>query len=1425
MSENRRSFQNKFLKGLSMDLDYAITPNENYISASNLTLSGDNKFLALENIKGTQELETILSSFDGEVLGVYGNKYAMETVESVTRTLPGLVSYTQEGSDWTLGANPVASASGLVDTTDHIWIPFNTKAGGTYTISYDFTVSGSATAGSVRFRLLDDSGTSLSSESAITSTGGVYTGTEVITGADGAYFGVSLLCLSAGTFTVTLNSITITAATEPVYSTDSEFLTIFTAHQNNSLPIEQVLFKIWAYDLDNDVKYELFEEDIVEEDPSRNLSNPDYLTTDRTIDAVVYPENGVDIVYFTDDYNEIRKLRCEIPYSYSANFISPEQLSLNRRGTMIKTSLHSIPTTGGSLLCGSYQFSIRFYNDNRRTYTKWTLPSSPVNITQVTDDIGLGSYNSVSTKYIKLQFDVPDEEFALYTHYQLAVIENTQSVNGLNASLLKLESLGFDSVSGGFTTFYHEYKNNTRINFVSISDIAVDLAAIAHVKTLQIKNNKLFGGNITYKNLEYDRLPTVSGSIQRLAVTNTNDFQTSTRRGYFRDEVYRFYVSYYDDNQNYSRPIRLDMGAITGNQTTNGDLKTPTKKPLSYTLLDGTSSPTNLNLSLTITNHPSWARGFVILRAKRKARIKFQTPFVPSSLIEGIEVIGKYPNQGEQMTVAEVGYVKEFASASPMNPVGTHIPKNLFFPEKRDYVRITERDQAINVEKGELRCTNATSTTSDKIYFVFPPDVYETGATTPFYTFVDGDKYETTDYAFLRLNYHSFKTHSHETKIGNFKDTSVHGTFYSNLYTDYYYSPLTNRSDPASTIKSGKITGYKKLDNLGEGTQVGGSSICEFSNLETSTVYWNTKPSNQAIGVMKLDAEKNDSASFPLTSASGLSIIPAFFESGPSNQSNTFSISKAGGTSSLNFHNVVDIVNVVTEQNDDRYGDAEDLHDIIYTGANYVFSESERETIETTGQVAITLSVAGGDCYVSLHQFKLTDTHYALTNVEKVGSGSQLTKRDLRRRWTTCFVNNQENTGDNGADYIMMPVPYRNMSQVLSLYLESEINGEILAPRVYPIDADLQTETDNEYNLRTPFTYIYNNNYSKQSDQKAFIPYDEDERITTKFKSRVIYSDLKIYNTDNEGFDIFRALSTADLEETYGGITKLVLTGDELYSLQERAVALLPVDVQMTETADGSTIALRSDVIVDVPRYLSRQYGCSHQKGVSQIDTAVFFPDTYNKAVLRMEGGQLNLISENGMIKTFNELESTTFVTALFDNKRRQYWLGIDGDTWIWDDRLKVWMSNYEFPDLRGGVFTKDDVYLLGVTTDLKVWKMYRGDYCSLMGSIVTPRVTMIVNPEYEFGKTFDDLVVYSSSALANADMSTEVDSGLNQTVSAMSLAQTREGNYRIATLRDGSNGRLRGQRATLSLNWPTTNTKISVNQVVTHYRHSERKI
>jgi len=229
-----RIFKNSFLRGINADLDKSITPAENYVAASNITLTGDNKFLAVENIAGTLKIGEILPNFTGKVLGMYASRYLIDTVES-------------------------------------------------------------------------------------------------------------------------------------------ECLTIFV--------LESSTFTIYCYDLDNDDLITLFSEAMSETDP--------------VVDLVVYPESNVDILYFTDGVNELRKIRCDITTPYT---LTAEDISLQRRGTLATVGLDTISLTGGTLLTGSYQFSLRLFNENTRSYTKWTVPTTPV----VISSDGNGTYNLTSSKVINI---------------------------------------------------------------------------------------------------------------------------------------------------------------------------------------------------------------------------------------------------------------------------------------------------------------------------------------------------------------------------------------------------------------------------------------------------------------------------------------------------------------------------------------------------------------------------------------------------------------------------------------------------------------------------------------------------------------------------------------------------------------------------------------------------------------------------------------------------------------------------------------------------------------------------------------------------------------------------------------------------------------------------------------------------------------
>ena len=99
-------------------------------------------------------------------------------------------------------------------------------------------------------------------------------------------------------------------------------------------------FNIWAFDTTTNILYKLFEE----------TATIDYVARDqqKSIQAIKYPENGLDFLYFTDNHNQIRKLRCEIPSNYTEGFLTDFDLSLVKLGALGKIELDSI-NTGGSL--------------------------------------------------------------------------------------------------------------------------------------------------------------------------------------------------------------------------------------------------------------------------------------------------------------------------------------------------------------------------------------------------------------------------------------------------------------------------------------------------------------------------------------------------------------------------------------------------------------------------------------------------------------------------------------------------------------------------------------------------------------------------------------------------------------------------------------------------------------------------------------------------------------------------------------------------------------------------------------------------------------------------------------------------------------------------------------------------------------------
>jgi len=1261
---------------------------------------------------------------------------------------------------------------------------------------------------------------------------------------------------------------------ETLYAIDgvnTKCLTIFTA-------TDSVNFKIYCYDTENDNLYTLYTETI----------SGDYLTADRIIDAVRFAENGIDILYFTDYYNEIRQLRCEILDSNNPPTLSEYDLSLQKRGANGIISLTSI-TTGGSLITGSYQFAYRMVDPDTKRFTKWSSLTNPIHV-YVKDGGRELSYAGIglpSDKKITITIAPTTEETDNFDYFQLAVVENIFPIkeSATTAVLLQIEA------NASLTSYV--YSSNTKIGTIPIEDIVVDQAPLETVKTLTAKQNRLMLGNIKYRELEYDNGdPIVTGTV--LVQTTDNDLTNPEEhshfyRGYFRDEVYRFGIVYFDKYGNKSPVKTLDMSGIIGNTIENGqiDMKFPSRdeSPGSWTILNSNSKVRNLGLSLTIQNHPSWAIGFEIVRCKRKKKILFQTPVIPMANVEGSGALKSYPSS--VYTGVDDTDRTDYTDAKPMTTDNVLVPKNLFRPELRSITKRTSSDTATDViyssltgARFSLRLKGEAIYTFQPTYnyaCIFPqPTMY---GDEPFH-FSGNEKLETIDYCKTKVYIHDYTDtyNDGESLQGDCMKTKITGTFHALDDDSYYFSSghskaindLTNSGGNNNHVEN-QIVDYAFIDNLGEGVVLGGEKVLQYEELQTEGINsFGYKPNTLKMGVVKLkdtwydetscartfngydgvdyDATTNSNVfttqtlkhepykTTQGTLSGGYYTNSLVTEYDGTNGPHNNVIQNRGTWSGSSFVQQIRIVNVVNgEIGDNRYGDVDDLHEFISTGKKYVFTGTE-----VADNTAIPVDVWGGDCFVSYHFFKVADSCYSITNVLKqnyVYTDKQGTAARLRDKWNNtlfCWP-----TDANPNTRLMLPVALEKVGQYLQVILESEYNGRAMdydsvkADSYASVNSVSVLEAPDEASIKTPLTYKYNINLSKQNDQKVYFPKPTYTFTQNDFGARVHYSDQKIYNSDQMGFDTFRVLNFLDLEEKYGNLTKLALGGDQLYAIQQRGVWELPVGVSQIEQTDAGTLSVGTGEVFGRQRPIDLNRGGQHLRGVLETGSTVYVVDNINKAAYALGGQELKNISDMGYSSKFRTLFADTIpeneILSIYDPIRKEIWIAGTDFCHRFNESTGAWYGNYEFPasGLLGGVYTNQKLHLIGKVTDqISAYTMYTGNYNDLFGTSVVPRVTFVVNPDAGFSKTFDNMMFVATDLLDVADATIERENSLgDQTVTGMVLdgSISIEGNYRIKTLRDGNSARLRGTRMIATVKWLTTNVTSTLSSVFTKYRLSSR--
>jgi hypothetical protein len=1349
-------------------------------------------------------------------------------------------------------------------------------------------------------------------------------------------------------------------------------------------------YKIWCYDIPNNIMYELY----------REGANIGYLTEDRYVDWAVATENDVDILYFVDNFNEPRKLRCEFNTPWTAGSLTVTDLSLTRYYARSLPSLNSI-AQGGGLLSGTYQVAYQLLVPSENKYSKWSALSNPIHIysaqastsntSLVQAGIGLGT---------TFKFDVnitlgPDESTE-YTHFRLGVVEGVGVVDPTTFFIKQTESISAYNVSGTLTAV--PIISNGGIEAEDISMLAIDRAPIKTARTVAIKNGRLLLGNVTYKTLDYDRgTPTTTGgSVIKLINSACRDAYadhafSSRYKGHFRDETYRYALSYFDEHGNHSAPRVIDLNGITNNTASalipgtgtdymtnyafddgltgwsqinnagvgwiasplvdncaaafaintsvptdilyqaatvtagdklvisydilysngssataqaydlkveyyNGGTPVSTETILSvsglstsestrriagsflatvpggtvtrvgfsvtmtvgdantgnaflslarvtrgardmrfpsrsaklgsdtYSVMDSSNNIQALGLQITgINNHPTWSKGFKVLRAKRVKKIQYQSPFIPMMEVSGPGAVGLYPSTArEGDPIADVSYT----AAQPMGPSKSFVPMNLYFAKLRRIETLgstTANADPNYLQKGEVKF-GAMSKQDPTL--VYPQDTLYT--TTP-YTFNNTHRFESVD-AVTVTGYTGTLTSSDGTGIagdGNSISNNYTTTFYCLQNDNHYYD--SSHSGGKASLRTATFTPINYLDVVpgSDGAALEGHNINKYNLFQTSGITWGTTPTVQAAGVVCFV----DSFT-PINHTNNLSFTGGSPLSEQSPRTNVITPAIGGKI------NTIEVVNCINQLGDDRYGPLDTEWEYIFTGTQVTFTAGEVATVQASGSLAKTVDVWGGDCFVAPHLIAVQDSAYAVTNQTKHnGSGeSESTSVNL---WRRAFRNKASGTNPGDDSYVSLPVPLDNLISAVQIVLESEHNGTVMDVSQYKfgtaVNGYLVKLFSGTVGTRQAFMYNYNANLSKQNDVKIWLPVDRTLPVNTKQRSRIVYSDQKVFNTSIEGFDSYPVDNFLDLDGSYGALAKLVLNGDALVGLQERAVQYIPVGSRLIEATDASQLAVRSGDVLGQPSYISVGRGCNHAATVKSTPYGVFFVDQATRAVCHLVGSSVEIISDKGMKSRFTiDLTSdhpSYNLTGIYDPTRAEYWVSSGNltGTYVYNIANRRWISKYTTPvPIMGehGLRSLYVVHLDPTVNYLKLYKAYSGNP-GRFGTYTAPSVSFSINPTPDVVKVFDDVVVNASDRLDTFGLVIERESGLgNQTIttSDIDVSTREEGNYRVKILRDGTGKRARGMygSATVTFNSGASYTSpVKLASILTRYRQS----
>ena len=537
---------------------------------------------------------------------------------------------------------------------------------------------------------------------------------------------------------------------------------------------------------------------------------------------------------------------------------------------------------------------------------------------------------------------------------------------------------------------------------------------------------------------------------------------------------------------------------------------------------------------------------------------------------------------------------------------------------------------------------------------------------------------------------------------------------------------------------------------------------------------------------------------------------------------------------------------------DSRYGNPNQIQEYIHTGAYApVTGTSQR----------IALDVWGGDCFISKYRYKVNDEYnvpgYYLPTASGVGS----LDFDFRGYCTGFPTGITQRTFKTGT---------KTSPEYIEMYTEGEANAFYNSDRNrFPYYNRTTPNAGSVGDYQADAFYNYNFGYSIENFPKKFFSENRLTSVSQNYPARLIYSDVRSADLNQDGFSRFRALNFFDMDEKYGKVTKIALLNDgEPIIGQDDSISLLYVNKSLTTLQDNSTLAVQGGTYISdntPPKYLTTNYGVELLRCMIPTENGVYALDTKRGVLINLLDGA-KIVSLSRMEQYFRENFSETYVPWLehtiqmsydrvdkvlyimgalpsddnFENQEVIKWLS-------YGVKLDAFMSNLDWDvqdNGHGGKIGNRPLYVFDLNgstymiqthsgqsshevIDIHINKWKGGNsYLSLLTG--NHLKTVDANIEYVFNKNLNepkvlDVVGINSRSLFSQFNITAYNDSAGLTPSSTNNQTTgivsRLGMSSTNIIRDGNNKRLVGAYHTIKLWFSNTSTGINLRSAVNQFR------